>query len=813
MSKRAIKTGRNDHRARVVRHASIAFSVMVVAALISPASIAYSQPSAEKPILETTDTQEETGLTQKANTEYDGVLSLSENQPADTDAETGTLIEASGSSEASPVVSAMGVPVADEVGLKAAIAAAPADGTETVVSVGGDFSLLSSISIESGKNIKIVDDGIARTITVGSSAINLIPAFDVAAGATLTIATSASDNALLTFKGQKESQKYTQLIRCEGTLNWNGGTLEDAFFYGSAFQGHITVSGPNASMRLTEGLFRGNTGGYFSGMITISGGASFVMDGGTLQDNEMDQMPTGASPIYVSSYNSTAQNPTTFTMNGGIVTNNTGATGGGIFIGNTPEEQGKSKGIAKAVINGGTISNNEGTSYGGGIAVAMAADLTLNGGEISGNTSLSMGGGVAVWDYWVGWYEAAYLNAGYSQEQVDGIWKDTWQNISPASFTMNGGAIINNNAPSDPNKNATGTGGGLYAGSGAVFLSAGEISGNVAGKQGGGIYVPASPYTLHLASAIITENDAEKLGGGLWACPTGDVKVFVNNGAALYGNASTGAGNDVASISKEGNWQLHLADRILGGGKATWYDDGAIITSGSLGEPDVGALRYPSTSAREGAVTDTEDDLALHNQTTDVGRAAASSSASLVIQQNFAVRGGGIGTNGSVIIGIEDELTSVSVSKVWEDNNDKAGFRPDAVEVKLLRDGVEIDEATLSNENEWSHTFERLPKHKDGDLESESVYTIEEVEVPGYASETTSEQAEGGLLFTVTNSYLPTPEPVPTPDPTRPDPVPDPELKKAALAKTGDTPFPIVALILAVFSAGGLSLAAASRRK
>ncbi len=82
----------------------------------------------------------------------------------------------------------------------------------------------------------------------------------------------------------------------------------------------------------------------------------------------------------------------------------------------------------------------------------------------------------------------------------------------------------------------------------------------------------------------------------------------------------------------------------------------------------------------------------------------------------------------------EIEETSIKVTKKWEDNDNQDGFRPKKLEVTLLADGevVKLKDkdgkdtdavAVLSDENDWTYTFENLPKTKDGkDIE----YTVEE---------------------------------------------------------------------------------------
>lgn len=60
-----------------------------------------------------------------------------------------------------------------------------------------------------------------------------------------------------------------------------------------------------------------------------------------------------------------------------------------------------------------------------------------------------------------------------------------------------------------------------------------------------------------------------------------------------------------------------------------------------------------------------------------------------------------------VIIPIE--LVEVEVEKIWEDNNNQDGVRPENIKVQLYQDGIAIGNSIiLSNSNDWSYKWERL---------------------------------------------------------------------------------------------------------
>ena len=90
------------------------------------------------------------------------------------------------------------------------------------------------------------------------------------------------------------------------------------------------------------------------------------------------------------------------------------------------------------------------------------------------------------------------------------------------------------------------------------------------------------------------------------------------------------------------------------------------------------------------------------------------------------------------------EKTEVKVNKAW------VGKKASSVVVNLLADGKKIDKVTLSDENNWQHTFKNLNKFKD-DGKTEMKYTVEEEKIDGYKTEI-RENAKND--FTITNKNI-----------------------------------------------------------
>ena len=151
-------------------------------------------------------------------------------------------------------------------------------------------------------------------------------------------------------------------------------------------------------------------------------------------------------------------------------------------------------------------------------------------------------------------------------------------------------------------------------------------------------------------------------------------------------------------------------------------------------------------------------------------------------------KGGGGGKN----------YISLSVLKQWED--DSSETRPGSVTVRLMKDGKEYDEVTLTASKGWKHTWNNLDKNAE--------WTLAEVDVP---DEYTVLVDREGNTFVVTNTgsvVIPT-EPIPEGpvDPGK-DPgtggeggdgslnIPDEKIPQGNLPQTGVLWWPVQVLTL-----------------
>ena len=95
---------------------------------------------------------------------------------------------------------------------------------------------------------------------------------------------------------------------------------------------------------------------------------------------------------------------------------------------------------------------------------------------------------------------------------------------------------------------------------------------------------------------------------------------------------------------------------------------------------------------------------------------------------------------------------------------DDGGEAADSVTVELLRNGSVYDQVTLSEDNDWEHTWTRLSDNYN--------WSVAEADVPeGF----TTEVSHRGTAWTITNDDIP--EDPPEPDiPTEPEDPPEPDI-------------------------------------
>lgn len=93
----------------------------------------------------------------------------------------------------------------------------------------------------------------------------------------------------------------------------------------------------------------------------------------------------------------------------------------------------------------------------------------------------------------------------------------------------------------------------------------------------------------------------------------------------------------------------------------------------------------------------------------------------------------------------DHRVISIPVEKVWQDDGDRDGLRPQSITVKLLADGADAGrQLTLDASCGWKGSFGGLDAYRDGKPVN---YTVEEVPVEGYQAEVTGDAASGFVII------------------------------------------------------------------
>ncbi|MCL2383196.1 MAG: hypothetical protein FWC79_03410 [Oscillospiraceae bacterium] len=255
----------------------------------------------------------------------------------------------------------------DELGT--AIAAASTIGQYTMI-IDGNLNAIGSgnqnaITIPAGRDILLVSDdaGVERIIlqTVANQRHFIV-------NGTLTlgngVAISGDRQNVITNHGGITVNSGGQLYMQTGSSirnNLSGNNINSAGVLVTGAGSGFTMNGGTISGNFTN---TGNGGSNGGGGVRVNAGATFTMNGGLIHDNLTGRFGGG---VYV--------NASTFIMNNGVISGNTGLLGGGVTL------MGAS---ANVTMNGGEIHNNT-AALGGGVNVEIGT-FTMNDGLIHENT-------------------------------------------------------------------------------------------------------------------------------------------------------------------------------------------------------------------------------------------------------------------------------------------------------------------------------------------------------------------------------------------------------------------------------------------
>ena len=439
-----------------------------------------------------------------------------------------------------------------------------------------------------------------------------------------------------------------------GTLNLESGVLKN------------NVNNNNKRVVcVSDGVFH-MSGGYIVGGNHEKGGGVYIGNNGTMN------MKAGVIAANKSKLGGgICAEGGTLDLSGGVVTGNQvdgDVNGGGIYVTNATLNL---SGVAYVTnnIQKCTCSNDVNNKHGGGgIAIGNGSKMNMSGGYVTGNDAWLSGGGIY---------------AGFWNEKVD--------------FTMSGGTIARNHVKE-------GEGGGLRiagadnGGTNGVIMAALNNKIYITNNEtetpddwgGGGIFVQHKG-TLNITNALITDNSAGGFGGGIAVCPTGETLIVHAEGGAVYLNSAegtnmSGGGNnktadkEVAQNSKtfkENGYADFFcvrnkgADNVVSLVTGEMLGDGAANWKGSCDEKPVKISKSGYAAAKYlFGLTSNPDANAI---------ADAKKAAKVIISGNHSnIHGGGIMTNGGLILGETEENNIVTTTPSLNISGTKV----------LLKDGV-----------------------------------------------------------------------------------------------------------------------------
>lgn len=640
--------------------------------------------------------------------------------------------------------------------LKRAITAAGTDPSTITI----DGTIDGSVQIPAGANITFLG------VNNGTLRASGGPAMSIAEGAATTFGNG------FTVAGDPNSVRTYEVIIAAGELTMLDGSKVTGARNLVSDSAPIVVEGPNAHFTMRGGEITDNrianaTWQRVAGAALARSGGVIDLVGGTIHDNGMinDSGPIGTSAIRYTTGGVLALPGGTVNHSGTQIYHNTGQAGGGLLAYSLTTGQPAIINISDNAVIAANVSN-----AGGGVGAYANATVRMTGGSIFNNLATQGGGGVNIMDLC---YSADnFGNRVDFQCAARGKTITEWAKDFPAAFIMDGGVIRDNTAQT--------TGGGLNVSSVSSQLNAGDITGNKAAAQGGGVYVTTQPYSININNSLVTENTASLTGGGVWVCPTGEAHFYITNGTAVTNNTLSAGSVDPSGDDVRGErygrpfaGKISTSARTLGGGEISWYLD-----SRDDRYQDGDQAQEPQTYTR---------DVALHTEVTDEALKLAKSVATVNISGNTAPRGGGIGSNGTVYFGTP-ETDTLTLTKVWQYSDGNALADTDVPEqatfdlyAVVANQEYHVQQFTAAKTNGWKVTLADLPTEVAG---QQPEYVIRETPIAGVTS-TIGElirDADGNWTVTATNekpaptpTATPTPEPTPTPTPeSTPEPTPEP---------------------------------------
>ncbi len=363
--------------------------------------------------------------------------------------------------------------------------------------------------------------------------------------------------------------------------------------YGGAIavEGNVTP----AHLVITDSLINDNTASELDGGAIFGSLAVITVTHSTLDNNRAPSGDRMGGAVYLTGVGSR------LTLIGSTLSNNLGYRQGGAIYASGNDTQ--INVLDGSILTGNSTADNDTYAYGGAIYLyGNRAALTISASTVSTNTSVNYGGAIymdgnsdtdqarlTITDSQINANEATTANGGgiWADQTLVSITNSTVDgNRAPTASRVGGGIYLTglNTAltldRSSVSRNLVGrTGAGIYASGNTIQMvvrNGSVIDGNEStedndGAQGGGIYLYGIGVRLDVADSSISNNIAERFGGGVY----------------LYNNSNTIIGQLTVSRSQI---NANEATDRSGGGLYT-YQSAVTITQSTLNDN-----RAPDTS-------------------------------------------------------------------------------------------------------------------------------------------------------------------------------------------------------------------------